>query len=85
MALPDGRALSASYDNTLRLWDLAQGKPIGGLFSDSPISCLTVFETGVGACGHVNGQVTVFRVGPNNLGLDLESNANTVRVGLQQQ
>ena len=29
-------ALSASEDNTLRLWGLATGKIYGGIFGDSP-------------------------------------------------
>ena len=66
-ALPDGRALSASSDNTLRLWDIADGKVIGGLISDSPISCLAISESiGVGVCGHADGKVTFFRVGPKS-------------------
>src|SRR5271165_4544358 len=40
-ALPDGRALSASDDNTLRLWDLASGE------------CLRVLEGHSGPVTHV--------------------------------
>src|SRR6185437_3784971 len=65
-AHPQG-TFSASYDNTLRLWDLAAGAVLGGLFSDSPIFCFAISEaTGVGACGHAIGKISVFRVGPKS-------------------
>ena len=36
-ALPDGRrALSASADKTLKLWDLETGNPLAAFTADSP-------------------------------------------------
>jgi WD40 repeat protein len=40
---PDGRfAVSTSWDNTLKVWDLATGKPITTLETQAPLRCCTI-------------------------------------------
>ena len=45
--LSDGRrALSGSYDHTLRLWDLDSGAMIAVYSTDAPVSCLALTPDG---------------------------------------
>lgn len=45
---PDGKtAVSGSYDNTLKLWDLQTGKEISTFIGDSSIVCCAVSPDGL--------------------------------------
>jgi len=62
--LPGDRAISASDDHTLRLWDLASGRLIGSMVGDSPASCIAISSHGdSGICGHRDGRITFFKWG----------------------
>jgi len=43
--LPDGRLASGSYDNTIRLWDVAVQREISRLEVDAPVHCLAVLPS----------------------------------------
>jgi WD40 repeat protein len=44
---PDGRhAVSASYDYTLRVWDLESGKELASLTADAPMASCAVSSDG---------------------------------------
>jgi len=44
---PDGaRALSASEDRTLKLWDLETGRELAMFTADEPLSCCAVAQHG---------------------------------------
>ena len=44
---PDGtRAISVSYDQTCKVWDLTSGQGVARFTGESPISCCTVPPNG---------------------------------------
>jgi WD40 repeat protein len=45
---PDGKtAISASWDNTLKIWDLLSGKEIASFSGDSGFNCCAILPDGV--------------------------------------
>jgi WD40 repeat protein len=45
--MPDGtRAVSASDDHTVRVWDLMNGREMGFFMGESPIACCSVASDG---------------------------------------
>ena len=61
---PDGRhAVSASRDNTLRVWDLESGKELALLTADSPtISCAVSLDGRTIVAGDVIGKIHILRM-----------------------
>jgi WD40 repeat protein len=62
---PDGRhAVSASRDNTLRVWDLESGKELALLTADSPtISCAVSLDGRTIVAGDVIGKMHILKNG----------------------
>jgi WD40 repeat protein len=59
--LPDGRALSGSYDWSVIVWDLARGVPIAAFVGDAAITCVAATPTHLLA-GAANGAVHLLRL-----------------------
>ena len=57
-----GHALSASYDKTLRLWDLGGGETLAVLWVEEGPRCLAALGGGRVLVGDRTGKVRVVRV-----------------------
>ena len=69
VALDRERALSASWDNTLRLWDLGDGRVVSVIAADDPVNALALApKSHWGVAGLATGRVFSFKcnasVGP---------------------
>lgn len=52
------RVISASFDSTLKVWDLADGKIVTNFTTDSPVSCFAVTPDGMTIMvGDISGQI----------------------------
>ena len=61
-ALPDGRrALSASADKTLKLWDLETGNPLAALTADSDLFAVAVTANDRLVAGSHDGRLHILR------------------------
>jgi WD40 repeat protein len=62
---PDGRrAVSASQDNTLRVWDLESGKELALLTADSPTaSCAVSLDAWTIVAGDATGNIHILKNG----------------------
>lgn len=60
VGITDTKFLSASLDNTCKVFDLKTLKPLGTLSSESGFSSLCFFDSNTLVTGHTNGKIDVF-------------------------
>jgi WD40 repeat protein len=61
--LADGsRALSGSYDSTLRLWDPRTGSCLAGYTADAAISCVAFARNDLIVAGSVDGRIHILEI-----------------------